>query len=258
MPITKPLKDKLNGFKVIKDLGREENGMRYALVNCKECGNEFKTSVYHINTIDSCGCLPCRPAKILPKNINGFRILKDFGYSNGSRRALVICKVCEKEYEVDPNKLKYRHHCGCLRRGVIACKYAKSHPRLTQIYKHMMARCYRKNSQDYYLYGERGIIICKEWLKDRNEFCKWSLKNGYRDDLTIDRIDSNDNYEPDNCRWSNSATQARNTSRNVLTMEKAKKMRKQHATHLKLMARNYRVSLATVYNVINRKSWIKA
>lgn len=256
MPIVKMLDSEINGFKVIKDLGREKNDVRYAIVICPGCHKEFKTSTYHIRKIKSCGCLPIKQAKLLEKEINGFVILKDFGYCNGSRRALAICKVCKNEYEVDPNKLKYRNHCGCIKNGTRVCIYAASHPRLMQIYQHMMARCYNKNNKDYYNYGDRGIRVCDEWLEKPYIFCKWGIGSGYRDTLTIDRIDSNKNYEPNNCRWADAKMQARNTRRNVLTMELAKQMRIDRKTMTyQQLADKYNVSHGTVYWVISNRIW---
>lgn len=265
MPETKDLPNIKNGFKLIEDLGLHENGIRYVIATCKHCKNEFTTSLYHINVIKSCGCLPSRPPKSLPNEINGFKILKDLGYSNGSRRAICVCKVCDKEYEVDPNKLQYRKHCGCIKRGTRVCSYSKSHPNIVQSYQHMIGRCYRSKNKDYYLYGERGIIVCAEWNGNMDSFCEWAINNGWKIGLTLDRIDSNGNYEPKNCRWADHKTQARNTSRNVLNMEKAEMIR-QDAISIKLLglsikantkrlARKYKVSESTIQSVIYTKAW---
>ena len=64
-------------------------------------------------------------------------------------------------------------------------------------------------------YGERKISICDEWKNNFNSFYDWAMKNGYADDLTIDRIDVNGNYEPSNCRWATMQQQRRNTRKNV-------------------------------------------
>lgn len=194
----------------------------------------------------------------LPNEINGFKIIKDLGYNivKKVRRGIVECKVCKREYEVAVRQLRYRKHCGCIKRGSIVSKYSKSHPRLSNIYKHMIARCYNSNNQDFYNYGAREISVCDEWKKDRNTFCQWALANGYQNNLTLDRIDFNGNYEPSNCRWVNSSTQARNSRRNVLTMEKAELIRKEkdHMT-FKDLAKKYGCSPSTVSLVVHNKIW---
>lgn len=82
--------------------------------------------------------------------------------------------------------------------------------RIYRIWANMKARCNNKNDYHYKNYGARGIKICDEWLQDFRNFYNWAINNGYRDDLTIDRINVNGNYEPSNCKWSTMLEQSKN------------------------------------------------
>lgn len=73
----------------------------------------------------------------------------------------------------------------------------------------MKTRCFNSRNPKYKDYGGRGITICKEWLEFKN-FHEWALSHGYKEGLTLDRIDVNGNYEPSNCRWITAAEQAKN------------------------------------------------
>ena len=86
--------------------------------------------------------------------------------------------------------------------------------RLYRIRKYMLRRCNNPNCHSYQDYGARGIKVCQEWADKETgaeAFVTWALANGYRDDLSIDRVDTNGDYSPNNCRWADKATQARNT-----------------------------------------------
>ena len=96
--------------------------------------------------------------------------------------------------------------CGCI---PARKTHGDSGTRLHNIWNKMRARCSDKNDP---LYGGRGIAVCDEWL-DYQAFKKWAMSHGYRDDLSIDRINTNGNYEPSNCRWATAKDQANNTRR---------------------------------------------
>ena len=78
----------------------------------------------------------------------------------------------------------------------------------------MKERCNNPHNKRYGRYGGRGIAVCKEWAESYESFRKWSEESGYREGLTIDRINNSGNYEPGNCRWVTQKEQNRNYSRN--------------------------------------------
>lgn len=108
------------------------------------------------------------------------------------------------------------HSCGCLRYKRAAeslTKHGKRHSRLYSIWTNMRNRCYLESSTEYKRYGARGIRVCDEWRDNFQTFYDWAMANGYQDNLTLDRIENNGNYEPSNCRWATSKEQGRNTRR---------------------------------------------
>lgn len=90
------------------------------------------------------------------------------------------------------------------------CKHNKTHTNLYHIWSSMKQRCYNIRSREYKYYGARGVTICDEWLEDFMNFYNWAMDNGYREGLSIDRINNSNSYSPDNCRWTDKATQNRN------------------------------------------------
>ena len=88
--------------------------------------------------------------------------------------------------------------------------------RLRNIYALMKTRCYNSNAKNYKYYGGKGIRVCDEWKNDFLAFYKWSISNGYDDSLSLDRVEIDKDYEPNNCRWVTAKVQANNKSNNVL------------------------------------------
>lgn len=139
----------------------------------------------------------------------------------GQSVTMWVCKCkCGKEVIVTSQNLRQGHtrSCGCLfpqhnlKHGDCISNNA---PRLYRIWAGMKERCLNDRNPRYKYYGGRGIRVCDEWLSFE-AFKQWALHSGYRDDLTIDRADNNDDYKPDNCRWISQKEQSNNTRRNVL------------------------------------------
>ena len=112
-------------------------------------------------------------------------------------------------------KSGYTKSCGCIGGHTT---HGLSHTRLYQTWCNMKSRCYREGSTHYAHYGGRGIKMCDEWKNDFKAFYDWAMANGYDPkarghELTIDRIDVDGDYTPDNCRWTDASTQCRNRRR---------------------------------------------
>lgn len=126
---------------------------------------------------------------------------------------------CGNTHNVIISNLNNGHttSCGCYKK-VCSITHADTKTRLYRTWQNMKNRCYNKNTLKYSIYGARGITVCDEWLNDFISFKSWAMGNGYNETLTIDRIDVNGNYEPNNCRWSTKKEQSNNTRSNIIIM----------------------------------------
>ena len=164
--------------------------------------------------------------KILKGQRFGLLIVLEDGYyritSKNTKIKQCKCKCdCGKEIMVDVYHLLDGHtkSCGCTRKNNFKAltTHNKSSSRIYIIYQQIKGRCYRPSQQQYNDYGGRGIKMGDEWA-DRHgfkNFYNWAINNGYSDDLTIDRIDTDKNYSPDNCRWVSRKAQNRNKRNNL-------------------------------------------
>lgn len=135
------------------------------------------------------------------------------------RRWLCECDCGERTLATTQDLRKGdKKSCGCLKRELsvsMNTKHGDKGKRLYRIWIAMKRRCANPGNTDYHRYGGRGVSVCDSWRTDYKAFRTWALENGYNDSLTIDRIDVDGNYEPNNCRWVTMKMQSNNRSSNV-------------------------------------------
>lgn len=160
------------------------------------------------------------------KDMSGQRfgrlVVRSFAGIGEDHTALWNCVCdCGNETVVRGYSLRRGHtqSCGCFNGYAASVRnstHGETKTRLYKCWQGMKSRCYYERNIAYDRYGGRGIQVCDEWRDDFEAFRDWALKNGYSDELTLDRIDTNGHYEPSNCRWATMVEQNRNRRDNVI------------------------------------------
>ena len=214
---------KIGKLTIMKRLPMKKSYVEYECL-C-DCGNTIIKA--HSNLVSTVGekcCSNCKTPKV--EDISGKRFgrltaIKYIGKSKG-KQTLWECKCdCGNIAIAHHQNLKSGHtsSCGCYNSEVASERekeHGQSGTRLYNIWHDMIYRCYNGNHRSYKDYGGKGIIVCNEWKDDFEAFRNWAIENGYKENLSIDRIDSDKNYCPENCRWATDIQQANNTSRNLI------------------------------------------
>lgn len=206
---------------------------------CEHCKRKFKTydkvqkfcshKCYHEHQIKehSDTCPICKKFfHKLHKN-QKYCSIKCRNEAKITNRVKLICPICKKVFykkQSDIKNVKGKPCCSLKCNHIYKQKYnflngKADKSTLYVIWNGMMQRCYNKKQKSYKHYGERGIQIFKSW-QDFKIFYDWAMSNGYQEGLTIERIDVNSNYEPNNCKWIPMSEQAKNRTTNIRVLYK--------------------------------------
>lgn len=182
---------------------------------------------------------------------NRLTAIEYVGQGNSGAKWKFLCD-CGKEIVTSGYFARkgYSKSCGCWNEENKYNRYRKHGMHKTRLYyswSHIKQRCLNPKCREYKNYGGRGISICEDWKNNFEEFANWSYKNGYEENLTIDRIDNNGNYCPENCRWVNMIVQE-NNKRNNHYYEFNGQLRT-----LSQISREFNVSRNSLYYRINKK-----
>ena len=206
-------KKKTGKVRCICACGRTVDTLYCKLVNkvitsCGQCDTEYYYRKIRREQLDS----------PVGKTFGRLKVIREV-YDNPSPKRIFECLcACGNITYVEYGNLKNNlsTSCGCYRKEVNhgIATHGLSKTRLYRIWAGMKDRCYNPKNKNYMYYGEQGVIVSEEWHNDFMKFREWAINNGYKEDLSIDRINPFGNYEPSNCRWATAKEQANNKRSN--------------------------------------------
>ena len=259
------------GRLVVIEFVELKNHKSYWRCKC-DCGNiVVKPIAYLISgNCKSCGCLNKEKSTerlIKIKEKGNSKSLQDFSNKRFGRLIVIkrvdnnkfkqvqwLCKCdCGNEKIITANALRSGNtkSCGCLKKeqdyiNIAQKTHNMSNTRLYNIWRGMKNRCNSSTGKRHKFYHDKGIKVCEEWKNSFQIFYDWAINNGYNDNLSIDRIDNDKGYYPNNCRWTNSIQQNNNQSNNIRLLYKGKEY------SIKELAEQNNIKRATLYERIKR------
>ena len=197
------------GRLTVIERSESKNGIAAWLCKC-DCGNTKIVRGVDLTRgmTKSCGCFrhDFRTPDFTGRKFGKLTVLRKIT-SNGGHGALWECQCDCGEKTIarhDDLKTGHKKSCGCYgKSGESHIRHGKTNTRIHRIWNAMKQRCTNPNFKQWKDYGGRGITVCDEWSRKNgfDNFYEWAISHGYRDDLEIDRIDNDGNYEPNNCRF---------------------------------------------------------